>query len=155
MHLRTRAEFQPKYQMDVNWDALNDVLVILITGGVGGAITGAGVANYFTNRRHRKQRKTVLFAFLKVWEAEVDANRPATSPWNAPERVPDQFDRRRLTLIEKAAPVEFDFSDDKRTKFKGFVDAITSMTPGQVGDDKGRENLGKAVRDLTSFLESN
>jgi hypothetical protein len=141
--------------MDLNWDAVRDVLVVLFFGSVGGAISGAGVANYFANQRNRKQRKTVLFAFLNVWEAEVDANRPAISIRNVRVGVVDLFDERRLSLIDKAAPVAFDFSDAQRTEFKGLVNTITLMTPGAVGADQGREKLLQAIRDLKSFLETN
>jgi hypothetical protein len=140
-------------QMGIHWDALRDVLVVLLFGSVGGAISGAFVANYFTNQRHRKHRKTVLFAFLNVWASEVEANRRTTNRHNVAVGVADQFDERRLVLIEKAAAVELDFGDATRTKFKGLVDKIGTMTPGEVGGEQGRQKLLQAIRHITSFLE--
>jgi len=140
--------------MDINWDALHGVFVVLITGSVGGAISGAFVANYFTNQRDRKRRRIVLLGFLNVWASEVDANRKATSPHNVKVGIVDQFDERRLALIEKATPVEFDLSGAERTKFKELVAEIQAMTPGGV-EREGKDNLRKAIGGLISFLEEN
>jgi hypothetical protein len=111
------------------------------------------VADHFTNQRHKKNRRIVLSAFLKVWEAEVEANRRATSAHNVAVGVADQFDERRLVLIEKAAAVESDFYYAKRIEFKNLFDKIRTMTPGQVQGDEGRQMLLEAIRGLTSFLE--
>jgi hypothetical protein len=67
--------------------------------------------------------------------------------------VADQFDERRLVLIEKAAAVESDFYYAKRIEFKNLLDKIRTMTPGQVQGDEGRQRLLEAIRGLTSFLE--
>jgi hypothetical protein len=141
--------------MDIHWDALEDVVVLLISGGIGGAISGAYVANWFTNRRHRKQRRAVLFAFLKVWESEVEANRPTTNRHNVRVGIAELFDERRLALIERAAPVELNYGGTKRTTFRKLVDKIRNMTPGEVERDTkdGKQTLLTAIRAITSFLE--
>ncbi len=96
--------------MTISWDAIESVLVIIFFGSVGGAISGAFVADFFANRRERQRRKIDLMAFLNAWESDVVANRRKYIPEaNLSVDVSHYFDEKRLELIGKATAVELDY----------------------------------------------
>jgi hypothetical protein len=140
----------------MNWDTIEEVLVILLFGSVGGAISGAFVANFFANKRDKCRRKLELLAFLNAWKSDFQANRPKYAPEaNLFRKVVELFDDFRIELIAKSTGVELDYSGTTQESFKTLVDAITSMTPGSVGGDDGRQKLLKAIGELATFLRDN
>ena len=140
----------------MNWDAIEYVLVTILFGSVGGAISGAFVADFFANRRARQRRKVDLVAFLNAWDSDVVAGRSKYMPAaNLFIGIADQFDEKRLKLIGKATAVELDYSGSVLTTFKSLVDKIAKITPGQIGDPQGRNNLSEAIRELVRFVKSN
>src|SRR5438105_1522205 len=142
--------------MQMNWDTIEGVLVILLFGSVGGAISGAFVANFFANRCDKCRRKLELLAFLNAWKSDFHANRPKYAPEaNLFRKVVELFDDFRIELIAKSTGVERDYSGTIQESFKILVDAITSMTPGSVGGEDGRQKLLKAIGELATFLRNN
>jgi len=91
---------------------------------------------------------------LRVWSSQVEANRPVyTAAANLSLPIANLFDERRLELLREATPIEWDFKGEKRTRFKGLVDGIANMTPGQVGDEQGRNKLLAAISTLAELLK--
>jgi hypothetical protein len=122
----------------IQWEALEDVLCVLVTGGIGGAICGPFVADWLVRCRDRRNQKASLLKFLNVWVAEVKANRRITTAASVTLSIAGTFDERRLDLIREATPIESDIRGNKLTEFQKLVDAIINMTPGDVERDKDK-----------------
>ncbi len=140
----------------MNWDTVEEVFVIIAFGSVGGAISGAFVANYFSNRRDKSRRKLQLLAFLNAWQSDFLAGRDKYVPEaNLSRAVFALFDDFRIELIAKATGVELDYSGIVQGRFKALETAIIDMTPGQLDIKQGREKLNAALNDLIDFLRKN
>src|SRR5947207_8634487 len=91
---------------------------IFVWGTVWTALWGSIVwfgKDKITDRRERKTRKRHFLAFLNVWEAEIVADRPVfvSLPPGAQivgfGKIANQFDFKRLQLVEKATELEANY----------------------------------------------
>ncbi len=139
----------------MNWDTIEEVFVIIAFGSIGGAISGAFVANYFASRRDQRRRKVELLAFLNAWKSDFEANRPKYVPEaNLSRNVFELFDDFRIELIAKATVVELDYPRSRQEQYKALVTKIINMAPGHMSD-KGKAQLNTTLNELIKFLRQN
>lgn len=100
----------------------------------------------------RQARKNQVTAFLNVWADEVKDNRKILVG-NVFTGTGDMFDRRKRELIKEITAIESDYGGQKLGRLRKLRDAITSMAPGHVENEEGRQKLLQAVRDFAEFLE--
>src|ERR1700736_1651373 len=136
----------------MNWDTVEEVFVIIGFGSIGGAISGAFVANFFANRRGKHRRKVDLLAFLTAWKSDFEADRNKYVPAaNLSRSVFALFDDFRVELIAKTTVVGLDYGCTVQKTYASLVSKIIDMTPGQLETGEGKKKLYSAIGDLIDF----
>jgi hypothetical protein len=93
--------------------------------------------------------------FLSAWAADVEANRRVVTANNVIVTLAGRFDRKRLELVREASQIELDLRGDRAIDFIALVNTIVVVTPGSIEGADGRQELLKAIRNLTVFLKEN
>jgi hypothetical protein len=147
---------------------LNTTQICLFTALYGafcaaiGWFTNFGVNAYHLHvaRKHalddaREDRRRKFLGFLSAWAADVEANRRVVTANNVIVTLAGRFDRKRLELVREASQIELDLRGDRAIDFIALVNTIVVVTPGSIEGADGRQELLKAIRNLTVFLKEN
>jgi len=119
-----------------------NILAVLAAAGVGGFL-GAYLADYFTERRDRKNRKRNFRGFLAEWRAIVEqtTRRGAIST--------HYFEHVRA-FRKEAERVRGDFADEEA--FSERVQALGHMTPNELEGDPSKESRDILADEIEKFL---
>ena len=138
------------------------ILASVISGSIGGSITGATVAHLLSKRRDKESRRATLLGFLKAWEKEVDFDRHITHEFHLPPgatviktigKVARDFMAKRIDLAERARAMESNYGGKKLTRFQALSEEIVDLPLGKIDSDP--KHLLRALRDLADFVENN
>jgi hypothetical protein len=137
------------------------IFVSLLSGGIGGSITGATIAHFWTKRRDNANRRASFLGFLNAWEKQVDFDRtivvvipemPGAVVIKTIGKIARDFMEKRIELTEKARGVEPNYRGKKLSRFQALAATVVGMDLGQIDGDP--TTLLRALRDLAEFVES-
>ena len=128
------------------------VVTSFISGGIGGAISGAVISHFLAKRRDTASRKlgakTDALVFLNTWDNHVKT---------APSRsnIAKVFDYDRSQLVQHATKLEPIYKGRQLDDFHKLIRSIREITPGDVETEQGYKQLGKAIESITAFIKRN
>ena len=129
----------------MNWEAIQDVLVALIMGAIGGGITGAIVAHYLAKSRDAENRRHLKIAtqddrrrdFLKV----AGAWRTKAARCIDPHELRDDFEAFAMGFGGGCKAVSDAIPEATRTEFQRLCEEIVSMTEEEIETEEGNANF--------------
>jgi hypothetical protein len=127
---------------NMNWEALEDVLVALIMGGVGGSITGAVVAHHLAKKRDAANRQELRILKREDRIREFLGFMSQFRSWaerSSHEERGQQFRNRVHPFRAETTKIKDDVDISKRAEFDERVTALCRLTDSQVSE-LSREN---------------